>query len=51
MIVILASLMKNPENICDEVALQNVQISEGSLCLKCPYSNSVCMAYGLLNVS
>jgi hypothetical protein len=41
MIVILASLMKNPDNICDEVRLQNVQIFEGSLCLKCHHGSSL----------
>jgi len=41
MIVILASLVKNSENMCDEVTLQNVQISEGGSCLKCHHGNSL----------
>jgi len=48
MIVTLTSLMQNPGNICDEVPLQNVQISEGSLCLKCHHGSSLWhMAYWL----
>jgi len=33
--------MQNPDNICDEVPLQNVQIFEGSLGLKCHHGSSL----------
>ena len=33
--------MQNPDNICDEVPFQNVQISEGSLCLKYHHGSSL----------